>query len=79
MPRYYFHLREESNGRDEEGVELADEAAAREHALETARDVVCARIHEQRGIDLDHSIEVTNERQDHILTVTFRESFTIVG
>ena len=61
MPRYYFNIRNDADVDDPEGKELPDEAAAREHALESARDLVCAHIHEHAGVNLDHRIEVTDE------------------
>lgn len=76
MPRYFFHLRNDAHTQDEEGKELPDLAAAREHALEAARDVVCGDI--RRGyLNLDHYVEVTDESGDTVLKLTFREAFTI--
>ena len=58
MPVYRFHIRNSEHTDDEEGTALPDLAAAREHALEGARDLVCADI--RKGwLNLDHYIEVT--------------------
>ena len=57
----------------------ADETAAKEHALEGARDLVCMTIRETGNVNLDHRIEVTNDQQEPVLTVTFRDAFTITG
>ena len=42
MPTYYFHLNTGSRGRtsDPDGCDLADDAAAREHAREVARELM---------------------------------------
>src|SRR3546814_2018267 len=78
-PRFYFHIRNDLTADDEEGVELADETAAKEHALEGARSLVCASIHEHGSVNLDHRIEVTNDQHQRVLTLTFREAFTITN
>ena len=38
-PMYYFHLRDQDDLRDLDGTELADVAAAREHAGTVAREL----------------------------------------
>lgn len=75
MPRYYFNLRSYSEADDAEGVELVDEAAARELAAESARDLVYAGI-ANGWLNLDHRIEVVDEAGDHVMTVVFRDAFT---
>lgn len=59
MPRYFFHLRNSLDAEDREGVELADEAAARAYAVESARDLAAADVR-QGWLDLDHAIEVAD-------------------
>lgn len=78
MPRYYFHLHDHIFVEDKEGVELADVAAVREKAVDAARDMACASIHEGQ-LNLEHYIRVTDEAGHDITTVTFREAFTIRG
>lgn len=79
MPRYYFNIRNDADVDDPEGKELPDEAAAREHALESARDLVCAHIHEHAGVNLDHRIEVGDASGRTLFAVTFRDAFTITS
>ena len=76
MPRYLFHLHSDPNAMDEEGRELPDVAAAREYAMEAARDMVCADI-KQGWLNLDHSIEVVDDQGMPLFTITFREAFEI--
>jgi hypothetical protein len=78
VPRYFFHLYNDLVAKDEEGTELPDLAAAREQAAEHAREMVCASVREGH-LNLDHRIEVTDEAGKLLLTVTFRDAFTIEG
>lgn len=74
MPRYYFNLRDDREIDDEEGVELADEAAAREVALANVRELACADIR-QGWLNLDHRIEVRDGAGDLVTTIRFRDGF----
>ncbi len=76
MPRFYFHLRNTLETDDEEGRELPDLEAARELALENAREIVCANIREGY-LNLDHRIEVTDADGREVLVITFRDAFRI--
>ena len=76
MPRYFFHIRNDVHTDDTEGRELPDLAAAREFALDSARDLVCADI--RRGwLNLDHNIIIANADGATLLTLTFREAFEL--
>ena len=76
MPRYFFHLRNTIHSDDEEGQELPDAAAARDHALDCARELVCADI--KRGwLNLDHHIVVADDSGASLFSLTFREAFEI--
>ena len=77
--RFYFHIRDYVHVDDPEGRELPDEAAAREHALEAARELVCAGILDRQGVNLDHRVEVATEAGQVLFSVTFREAFTVTG
>jgi len=78
MPRYYFHLRDGEHTEDEEGLDLPDIEAARNVALEAARDIVCADI-KHGWLNLDYRIVVADEDGATVLTMTFREAFEIRG
>ena len=77
MPRFYFHI---CNGdgftEDEEGLELADEAAARSAALKSARDIMAA---EMRAGELNPSSFIEVEDCDHALlfTLPFAEAYIV--
>lgn len=78
MPRYYLHVFNDEITLDEEGLELPDLEAARQEALESARSLVCDAVH-KGYLNLDHRIEIETEGRKHLLTLTFREAFTIEG
>jgi hypothetical protein len=78
MPRFYFHLYNDIVVMDEEGADLADAAAAREHAIEECRVMVCESV-KNGHLNLDHRIEVAEEGGGRVATVTFRDAFTIEG
>ncbi|WP_129794368.1 hypothetical protein [Sphingosinicella sp. CPCC 101087] len=79
MPRYRFHIRDDIHADDDEGRELPGLEAAREAALEGARDLVCDAIKRQGNVNLDHYIEIADDRGETLLKVTFREAFTVTG
>ena len=78
MPRFYFHVYNDVIAHDDEGLELADVAAAREQAMESARELVCEGIHKGH-LNLDHRIEVEDEDRKPVMTVTYRDAFTVTG
>ena len=74
MARYYFHV---CNGtgfiEDQQGVELADHAEAREQAYRGARDIMAGDV--QRGeLDLSSFIEVEDENNELLFTLTFQDA-----
>jgi len=79
MPRYHFHIR---NGlgfiADEEGLELSSEKDARVQAIRGARSLMSAEVMEGM-LDLAGQIEVTDERNDEVLTVRFRDAVRVQG
>jgi len=77
VPRYFLSVRYKDgiNGLavDEEGDELPDATALREHTLETARDLLShSRI---KGINWHNcTFEVTDEAGRHLMTIPFRDA-----
>ena len=76
MPRYFFHIRNDVSTDDREGRELAGPEAARELALESARELVCADI-KKGWLNLDHHIIVAGEDGQTLFSLTFREAFEL--
>jgi len=78
MPRYFFNLRHRSGPSglavDPEGDELADVAAAREHALGAARDTI-ARTRTNLVRDwFACSFEIVDEHSQPVITVPFSDT-----
>lgn len=77
MPRYFFHLHNDLETRDEEGLELPDLAAARQVA-ETEARAMAAQSVANGHLCLAHSIEVTDASGATVLVVRFGEAVEIV-
>ena len=77
MPRFHLNL---YNGlgltADEEGVELADAAAAREEAVRSIRSLVSEEA-KQGHIDLSGRVEIIAENGDHVTTIRFAEAVAL--
>jgi len=78
MPRFYFHVYNDVVAIDEEGLELPDLEAAREQAMDSARELVCESIHKGH-LNLDHRIEVEDDTHENVLTLTYRDAFIVTG
>lgn len=74
MPHYHFNIR---NGygftRDEEGQDLSSDMDAQVQAIRGARSLMSAEVMEGM-LDLDGQIEVTDDHNDKVLTVRFRDA-----
>lgn len=78
MPRFYFHLRDEPDCDDEEGISLADTDAAYREALRSARSIMADEICNGRLL-LNGEIEVVEESGTWRRTVPFREAVKMEG
>jgi hypothetical protein len=78
MPRYFFHIYNDMVAMDQEGTELPDMAAAREHAIEGARSLMAENLLQGR-LRLHHRIEVADETGRVLMTIPFREMVDIEG
>ena len=77
MPHYFFHV-QNGNGftRDEEGVDLEDEAAARAMATESIRSMVAEEA--RKGVlDLDGFIDVLDGGATRLTRIGFSEAFSL--
>jgi len=68
--KFFFHLHDDMDVIDDEGVELPDAEAARSKAESVARQMACAEVLEGH-LNLNHRIDVADERGHVILTVPF--------
>jgi hypothetical protein len=76
MPRYFFHIHEEVAVRDEEGIELADVAAARRQAIAGARDIMSEQVRGGR-LGLRNRVDVEDERGDSVFSLAFADAVDI--
>jgi hypothetical protein len=76
MPLYYFNIYNDAVTMDEEGAELADEHAARAHAVKGARALAAETV--QHGyLTRDHRIEIVDRDQRPVGVVRFDEAVEI--
>ena len=78
VPRYYFHVFNDEVSIDEEGSVLPDLDSARETAMDGCRDLVCESVRKGH-LNLEHRIDVADEKGEVLMRVTFRDAFTLQG
>lgn len=79
MPCYYFKVRDRFGELlDPDGRELPDLAAVRQHALVGARSLICDDV-TSGVVDLNGSIEVSDEQGERVLLLPFDEAVTLVA
>ena len=78
MPRYFFHIFNDEITLDDKGMELPDLETARDFAIESVRHLICDTVQKGR-LNLDHRIEINDEYDARLMTVTFREAVTVIG
>jgi hypothetical protein len=71
VPRFYFHLRDDLNVPDDEGLDLPNLDAAREHAATNARFTLAQVAMEEGKINFDHCIDIEDEQGCVLDTVRF--------
>jgi hypothetical protein len=72
VPRFFFHLYDDMVALDPEGKQLPDAAAAKEEAIQNARQIACAEV--MKGhLGLGHRIEVTDVNDAPVATITFKD------
>ena len=78
MPRYFFNLYNDVIAIDEEGVELADLAAARAHGIHETR-TMAAESARKGHLNVHHRIDIADETGTVVDTITFGDAVTING
>jgi hypothetical protein len=76
VPHFFFHLYNDAISCDEEGQDLPDRSAARQRALDYARDMAAVMVKEG-NLDLAHRIEVTDQEGAVVETLFFRDAIHI--
>ena len=77
MPRYYFHLINDMDVPDLEGLELPDLAAARAEAVEESRRMIGEMTKTDGRIVLHHRIDIEDEDGNVLDSVVFRDILNI--
>jgi hypothetical protein len=77
VPRYYFHLINDIDVPDLEGVELPDIDAARAQAAEQARGMIGEMTKTEGRIVLHHRIDIEDEDGTVLESVTFGDVITV--
>jgi hypothetical protein len=73
MPVFYFHLLNDMDVRDPEGIELPDLEAARDKARHNARMLMGEMLKDEAHINLSHRIDIEDEHRRVLDTVWFRD------
>ncbi len=77
MPRYFFNV---SNGhgftRDEEGIDLQDQAAAQRMAMDSIRSIVAEEAR-KGSLDLDGYIDVLDSSATRLARIPFPDAFAL--
>ena len=77
--RFYFHLLNDMDVRDEEGKELPDLAAAQEYARRNVRMLMAEMLKDEGRINLTHRIDIEDEHRRVLDTVWFRDVVQVEG
>lgn len=76
MPLFYFHIHDDFELRDEDGIDMAGPAAARDAALAGARGMMSEQVLKGR-LSLHHRIEVEDADGVAVLTLPFADAVEI--
>jgi len=72
VPRFFFHLYDDTVALDEEGREMPSLEVAREAAIRDAREMACSEVLEGH-LGLNHRIEVVDANDVPVATVLFKD------
>jgi uncharacterized protein DUF6894 len=79
VPRFYFHLINDMDVPDEEGVELPDLNSAREVARCNARMLMGQTMKDEGRTNLSHRIEIEDDHGRILDRVWFRDAVHVEG
>jgi hypothetical protein len=78
MPRYYFHIYDDIDVRDEDGIDFPDLASAERAALDGAREMMCGQVMDGR-LNLRHRVEIEDEAGERLMVLPFSDAIRIEG
>ena len=76
MPLYFFNLYNDEVTMDDEGVQLADEEAARAHAIKEARTMAADSV-SKGHLTVSHRIDFVDEKRNLVGSVRFDEAVDV--
>lgn len=76
-PIFYFHLHNDMDVPDEEGLELESLDDAHAHAMREARNLFAQNVSEQGRVTLTHRIDIEDEHGSVLGTVRFGEAVQV--
>ena len=79
VPQFYFHVLDDLDTSDDEGAELADLGAARDHAMRAARVLMSESLVKDGKITLHHCIDIEDEAHAVLETVAFDDAVTVIS
>ena len=77
MPRYFFHLHNDIEALDDEGVDLPNLDAARAVARHSVQFAAAQSIKDKAHLVLDHRIDIADESGTILETVRFGDVVTV--
>ena len=77
VPRFYFHLHNDTDVPDQEGKDFPELDAAREWARRQARDLFGQLAKDEGRVVLHHRIDIENERAEVLDTAWFRDAVNV--
>ena len=77
MPRFYFHLYNDIDAADDEGVDFPDLASARADAVRQARVTFAETAKDEGRVVLHHRIDIEDEHGRVLGTVYFRDAVKV--
>ena len=78
MRRYFFDLYNDLDATDHEGKELPDLAAAIDHAIAEAKEMIAASVTEHGRVEMAHRIVIRDEAGNEVGKVRFDEAIAFV-
>jgi hypothetical protein len=78
MPRYFFHVFDDIEAVDHEGLECPDAEDAVGGAVKAARELAADQVRQGR-LHLDHRIEVVDGDGSAVATIQFRDCVLVHG
>jgi hypothetical protein len=77
VPRFHFHLFDDLDVVDDEGIELPDLETARSHAVRCARVTFAETAKDEGRVVLHHHIDIADELGSVLETVRFGDAVRV--